>query len=112
MNEVKDDEGYAGPTHETPARLLPKPTLAPPTEGWTYLFNSPKWHYFRGWTYLFNSPKWHYFRGGRSLCKRWMTFGSEFEQGNDKSPDNCKGCMTALEKERAKAASKQLKTKT
>jgi len=97
MNEVKDDEGYAGPTHETPARLLPKPTLAPPTEGWTYLFNSPKWHYFRG---------------GRSLCKRWMTFGSEFEQGNDKSPDNCKGCMTALEKERAKAASKQLKTKT
>jgi hypothetical protein len=88
MNEVKDDEGYAGPTHETPTRLLPKPTLAPPTEGWTYLYNSPKWHYFRG---------------GRSLCKRWMTFGSEFEQGMDKSPDNCKGCMTALEKERAKA---------
>lgn len=56
-----------------------------------------------GWTYLFNSPKWHYFRGGRSLCGWWMIFGNDFfERGNDKSLDKCKACINALEKEQAK----------
>ena len=77
MNEIEDN----GP-HATPERLLAKPT--------------------EGWTYLYNSPKWHYFRGGRALCKRWMTFGNDFEQGNDTSPDNCKGCVKVLEKEQVK----------
>lgn len=59
-----------------------------------------------GWNYLVNSPKWHYFRAGRSLCKRWMTFGTnaDAETGNNDSKDNCKACRTALEKELAKAA--------
>jgi hypothetical protein len=55
-----------------------------------------------GWTYLFGAPKWHYFRDGRSLCGRWMCLGSDFEAGNDTSPDNCTTCtkkrMRELEK--------------
>lgn len=59
-----------------------------------------------GWNYLFNTPKWHYFRDGRSLCKRWMIFGdnADAQLGKNESPDNCKACRTALEKEQAKAA--------
>lgn len=54
-----------------------------------------------GWYYLSNSPKWHYFRDGRSLCGRWATFAKEgFEQGNDGSPDNCMGCQKKLLKEK------------
>ncbi len=52
-----------------------------------------------GWTWLINSKKWHYFdKDGRSLCGRWLTFGREFEQGNDNSPDNCKACRRELKK--------------
>ncbi len=55
-----------------------------------------------GWTYLLNSPKWHYFRGGRSLCGRFLLLGNpELEQGNENSPDNCKGCLRKLQKEQS-----------
>lgn len=55
-----------------------------------------------GWKWLVNAPKWHYFREGRSLCGRWLTFSnSGFEQGNLESPDNCKACVKKLEKEAA-----------
>lgn len=55
-----------------------------------------------GWTWLQNSPKWHYFVDGRSLCRRFMLFGNpELEQGKDESPDNCAACMKALLKHRA-----------
>lgn len=50
-----------------------------------------------GWTYLTNSRKWHYFVDGRSLCKRFMLFIiPELEQGTDDSPDNCKACKEKL----------------
>ena len=50
-----------------------------------------------GWTYLTNSPKWHYFVDGRSLCKRFMLFAlPDLELGNDNSPDNCKACRNKL----------------
>ena len=57
-----------------------------------------------GWNYLVNSPKWHYFRDGRSLCRRWGIYGKneDSQQGNNGSPDNCKACRTALEKELVK----------
>ena len=56
-----------------------------------------------GWTWLSNSPKWHYFVDGRSLCKRFMLFGNaKLDQGQDDSPDNCKACMKALQKRRDK----------
>ena len=52
-----------------------------------------------GWKWLINSKKWHYFRDGRSLCKKWMNLaGNEFEQGNDDSVDNCPTCRKALAK--------------
>lgn len=51
-----------------------------------------------GWMWLSNSPKWHYFMDGQSLCGKWMTFSKKFEQGNDSSIDNCKACQKALAK--------------
>lgn len=60
-----------------------------------------------GWTYLHNSPKWHYFRAGRSLCGRFMLLtdpAEGYEQGNLESKENCMGCRRKLEKEIAKAS--------
>ena len=52
-----------------------------------------------GWTWLTNSKKWHYFIDGRSLCGRFMVLGRpELEQGNNNSSDNCKACVKKLEK--------------
>lgn len=71
---------------------IPGETKAPtaPTEGWHWLSNAPKWHYFAA--------------GGRSLCGRWMTFGRTFEQGNDGSPDNCADCRKRVAKRKATTA--------
>lgn len=55
-----------------------------------------------GWAWLSNATKWHYFRDSRSLCRRWMFLGDELESGKDNSPDNCESCKRALVKERAK----------
>lgn len=53
-----------------------------------------------GWSWLFNSRKWHYFRNGVSLCGKFMILGlGEFEQGDDTSPDNCKMCSRKRLKE-------------
>jgi hypothetical protein len=53
-----------------------------------------------GWTYLHNSPKWHYFRDGRSLCGRFMLLKiPELEAGNEDSSSNCMGCRRKLEAE-------------
>ena len=58
-----------------------------------------------GWTFLFNSPKWHYFREGRSLCGRFLLLGSpELEKGNDDSVSNYVGCKRKLEREVKKTA--------
>lgn len=63
-----------------------------------------------GWTFLYNSRKWHYFRNSRSLCGRWMYLGpdKDLQLGNDTSPDNCPTCCKKLEKEREKQARKTL----
>ncbi len=56
-----------------------------------------------GWTYLYNSPKWHYFRSGKSLCGRFMLLGKpelEAHSGDIAGKDDCKGCYRKLEKER------------
>lgn len=53
-----------------------------------------------GWTYLTNSPKWHYFRNGQSLCKKYaLLMMPDLEVGNNNSPDNCKACQRQLSKE-------------
>jgi hypothetical protein len=54
-----------------------------------------------GWTYLHNSPKWHYFRKGLSMCGRFMLLQNPsegFETGNNASKSNCRGCIRELEK--------------
>ena len=60
-----------------------------------------------GWTFLWNSKKWHYFRDGRSLCRRWMCLSyTPDEKELIDSPDNCAECkkrrMKELEKEKKK----------
>ena len=65
-----------------------------------------------GWGWLSNSKKWHYFIGGRSLCGKWLGLGlGELEQGNDKSPDNCAACSRAVVKRKAKQKVDELKQK-
>lgn len=57
----------------------------------------PKKEDREGWKWLTNATRWHYFRGGRSLCGRWMTLTSSgMEKGNDRSPDNCRSCARRL----------------
>lgn len=56
-----------------------------------------------GWTWLWNSPKWHYFRNGRSLCRNWGLFAkSQPFQADAESPDNCKECWRRRQKELTK----------
>lgn len=52
-----------------------------------------------GWKYLVNSSKFHYFVNGRSLCNRWATL-SDFGLKQDEfpSPDDCKVCRKKLDK--------------
>lgn len=53
-----------------------------------------------GWTWLINSRKWHYFRDGRSICGKFMLLGNpELEPFGDKSPDNCAACQRKRLKE-------------
>ena len=51
-----------------------------------------------GWNWLHNSNKAHYFRNGTSLCGRWLYLGKNFEHGNDNSLDNCSSCKKKKQK--------------
>jgi len=56
-----------------------------------------------GWSWIYNSKRWHYFRNKVSLCKRWLLFvnpSEGYEEGNLNSPDNCKLCVKKLKKEK------------
>jgi len=56
-----------------------------------------------GWTWLYNSKKWHYFKDGMSLCGKFMLLKSDkLEQGNDDSLDNCAICKKTLKKQNEK----------
>jgi hypothetical protein len=59
-----------------------------------------------GWTWLHNATKWHYFRNSRSLCGKWMYLGddNDLQKGKDRSPDNCSGCIAKLAAEQKKIA--------
>jgi hypothetical protein len=58
-----------------------------------------------GWAYLLNAMKWHYFvAGGRSLCGKWMLLSNRAtEEGNDDSSDNCVACRRKLAARRKRA---------
>lgn len=50
-----------------------------------------------GWGSLSNAASAHYFRGGRSLCGRWMTFGSpRWESNQSRGPEPKRGSGTCL----------------
>jgi len=55
-----------------------------------------------GWGWLHNSRKWHYFVGKTSLCGKWWApwIGDDLEQGNDDSSDNCAECKRRLKRRR------------
>lgn len=56
-----------------------------------------------GWNWMYNARKWHYFRERRSLCcKWWLPYGELdcLQQGKDESPDNCVTCKNILRKEK------------
>lgn len=56
-----------------------------------------------GWSWIWNSPRWHYFRDKTSLCKRWVLFrdpSEGYDEGKLNSPDNCKICVKILKKEK------------
>lgn len=48
--------------------------------------------------------KFHYFDEGRSLCRKWMKLGGEFEDDKDDHPDNCATCKKKVKALRASAA--------
>jgi len=56
----------------------------------------------KGWTWIVNSPKWHYITedtNPRTLCGRWIVFGvrdEDLQDDNHNSVDNCKACRKKL----------------
>lgn len=59
-----------------------------------------------GWTWLYNTPKWHYFINQESLCKRWMLFTKgTYLEANMKTyrDDYCKVCTKKLKAMRPNA---------
>jgi hypothetical protein len=61
-----------------------------------------------GWTWLTNSNKWHYFRDGRSLCGKFglfPTMNGDFEDGSGVDDEvKCSGCKAKLVRENARKA--------
>jgi hypothetical protein len=60
-----------------------------------------------GWNWLFNAAKYHYFRAGRSLCGRWGMLGTPspgtlepFDaQASQPGPQECVACWRKRAKE-------------
>lgn len=52
-----------------------------------------------GWSYLFNSRKEHYFVQGKSLCGKFLILGSGDCSPSAKKP--CKGCLKKLERRKS-----------
>lgn len=61
-----------------------------------------------GWGWIKNSPKWHYFdaKSGVSACRKWMRLGAlnDLEDSNDNSADNCRACQQKVAKIRAETS--------
>jgi hypothetical protein len=58
-----------------------------------------------GWWKGFNTTKFHYMIDGYSLCKRWMTFGSDYDPDTEgpMRKDDCKSCYNKLQKRKSDA---------
>lgn len=46
-----------------------------------------------GWAWLANGRKRHYFRNTRSLCGKWTYGGKDLETDDTSFPGNCMGCQ-------------------
>lgn len=73
--------------------------------GWRAAKEESYRQYQEGWTWLINSRKWHFFtsKDGRSLCGKFLLFRlpDDLEPDDSKSPDDCAGCRRALDKRSA-----------
>lgn len=61
-----------------------------------------------GWTWVRNSRKWHYYRECRAICGGMMMFchpSEGYELGNDDSEDNCAACKRKLAAEKDRVPS-------
>lgn len=59
-----------------------------------------------GWTWVRNSTKWHYFRDKKTICGKWWLFKHPvegYEIGNDGSANNCAACKREILKEQGTA---------
>ncbi len=55
-----------------------------------------------GWKWLINSTKYHYFRDNRSLCGRYGVFSmGDVTPDNGVNADDCKCCRKKLDKEKS-----------
>ncbi len=52
-----------------------------------------------GWTWLWNTRKDHYFREGRSLCGRWLCLGDALLPNEPSEDEVCKTCRRKRQKE-------------
>ena len=52
-----------------------------------------------GWTWLINVKKEHYFRNGRSLCGRWLCLGNDLYPDPDHFSESCQTCLKKRRKE-------------
>lgn len=53
-----------------------------------------------GWAWLLNSRNEHYFVDGRSLCRKWLGLGLDYDR--TMGQPECKACRKALDKREAK----------
>jgi hypothetical protein len=53
-----------------------------------------------GWAYLLNAKNEHYFVDGRSLCRKWLGLGLDYDR--TMGQPECKACRRALDKREAK----------
>lgn len=51
-----------------------------------------------GWAWPVAARKAHYFVNGRSLCDRWLFWGSNLGAAGEDSLDDCKVCTKRLTK--------------
>ena len=58
-----------------------------------------------GWAWLHNSNREHYFVEGRSLCRKWLCLCSDF--ATTLGQPECKACRKALDKREAKREPKK-----
>lgn len=64
-----------------------------------------------GWTWLINSTKWHYFVNSKSLCGKWMILADgDLVERDLRHTDLCRRCKRSFIARQAKAGNEKQKT--